>query len=130
MVWVLPAIIWLAAAPQRPRWGRAMAAATAVLFWAAPIWWVPNGNLRPLHENSWQLLAGNSFFAWMILFLAAIAASALWRTPTADKTAEKPRPAGADSHERQTVRLAVTHAHQARAKPGTSASPKPHRNPA
>jgi alpha-1,2-mannosyltransferase len=98
MVWVLPAIVWLAAAPQRPRWGRAMAAATAVLFWAAPVWWVPNGNLRPLHENSWQLLAGNSFFAWMILFLGAIAASALWRTPIAAKTAEKPRPAGADSY--------------------------------
>jgi alpha-1,2-mannosyltransferase len=83
MVWVLPAIVWLAAAPRRPRWGRAMAAVTAVLFWAAPVWWVPNGNLRPLHENGWELLAGNSFFAWMILFLGA-AASALWRTPTAD----------------------------------------------
>lgn len=97
MVWVVPAIIWLAAAPQRPRWGRAVAAATAVLFWAAPIWWVPNGNLSPLHENAWQLLAGNSFFAWMILSLTAIAAWALRRTPTADKTAEEPRPAEADS---------------------------------
>jgi alpha-1,2-mannosyltransferase len=97
MVWVVPAIIWLAAAPRRPRWGRAMAVATTVLFWAAPIWWVPNGNFRPLHENGWQLLAGNSFFAWMILFLAATAASALSRPPTANRTEEKQRAAGADS---------------------------------
>jgi alpha-1,2-mannosyltransferase len=91
MVWTLPAMIWLAAAPERPRWGPAMAAVTAVLFWAAPIWWVPsgiNGDLRALHENSWQLVAGNSFFLWMVLFLAAIAASALWRTPAAASTGE------------------------------------------
>jgi alpha-1,2-mannosyltransferase len=91
MVWTLPAIIWLAAAPERPRWGPAMAAVTAVLFWAAPIWWVPsgiNGDLRALHEKSWQLVAGNSFFLWMVLFLAAIAASALWRTPAAASTGE------------------------------------------
>jgi len=50
MVWILPAIAWPTAAPERPRWRRAMAAVTAVLFWAAPIWWVPNGNLSPLHE--------------------------------------------------------------------------------
>lgn len=111
MVWVIPAIVWLAAAPQRPPWGRAMAAVTAVLFWAAPIWWVPNGNLTPLHENSWQLLAGNSFFVWMMLFLGAIAASALWRTPTATRTGEKPRPARPGTCQPQAVRLAVTHPH-------------------
>jgi alpha-1,2-mannosyltransferase len=115
MVWVVPAIIWLAAGPNRPRRGPAMAAATAVLFWAVPIWWVPNDNLRPLHENSWQLLAGNSFFAWMMLFLGGTAASALWRTPTAAKIAEKPRPAAAPGYERQTVRLTVI---QARAQHG------------
>jgi hypothetical protein len=78
-----------------------MAAVTAVLFWAAPVWWVPNGNLRPLHENGWELLAANSFFAWMILFLGAVAA-ALWRPPSAATTAAEPRPAEAGSYARQS----------------------------
>ena len=76
MVWVVPVIIWLAAAPERPRLGRPAAALTAVLFWCAPIWWVPGGvaALRQhleLHENLGQLLAGSSFFAWMVVILAA-----------------------------------------------------------
>ena len=41
---------------------------------------------QPTPRNTWQLLAGNSFFAWMMLFLAAIAASALRRTLTAAET--------------------------------------------
>jgi hypothetical protein len=77
----------------------------------AALVWVPNGNLRPLHENSWQLLVGNSFFVWMMVFLGAIAASALWRTPTTARTGEKPRPARPGTCQPQTVRLAVTHSH-------------------
>jgi alpha-1,2-mannosyltransferase len=70
MVWVVPAILWLALAPDRPRWGRSLAAATAVLFWSAPVWWVPYKNTSDLHLNPLQLLAGNSFFFAMLLFLA------------------------------------------------------------
>jgi alpha-1,2-mannosyltransferase len=74
LVWVVPAIIWLAAAPDRPRHGRPIAVATAVLFWAAPIWWVPDTHYRELHENWWQLVAGNSFFLAMCAFLIGVAA--------------------------------------------------------
>ena len=70
MVWVVPAILWLALAPDRPRWGRPLAAATAVLFWSAPVWWVPYKNTSDLHLDPLQLLAGNSFFFAMLLFLA------------------------------------------------------------
>ena len=70
MVWVVPAILWLALAPDRPRWGRPLAAATAVLFWSAPVWWVPYKDTSDLHLNPLQLLAGNSFFFAMLLFLA------------------------------------------------------------
>jgi alpha-1,2-mannosyltransferase len=70
MVWVVPAILWLALAPDRPRWGRPLAAATAVLFWSAPVWWVPYKNTSDLRLNPLQLLAGNSFFFAMLLFLA------------------------------------------------------------
>jgi alpha-1,2-mannosyltransferase len=70
MVWVVPAILWLALAPDRPRWGRPLAAATALLFWSAPVWWVPYKNTSDLHLDPLQLLAGNSFFFAMLLFLA------------------------------------------------------------
>jgi alpha-1,2-mannosyltransferase len=70
MVWVVPAILWLALAPDRPRWGRPLAAATAVLFWSAPVWWVPYKNTSDLHLDPLQLVVGNSFFFAMLLFLA------------------------------------------------------------
>jgi alpha-1,2-mannosyltransferase len=69
MVWVVPAILWLALAPDRPRWGRPLAVATAVLFWSAPVWWVPYKNTSDLHLDPLQLVAGNSFFFAMLLFL-------------------------------------------------------------
>ena len=49
LVWVVPAILWLALAPDRPRWGPVLAGATAVLFWSAPVWWVPYKNTSDLH---------------------------------------------------------------------------------
>lgn len=79
LVWVVPALVWLAAAEDRPARGRTYAAAVAVLFWAAPIWWVPNQHLRELHENPWELAAGNSFFFAMSAFLVGAAALLLGR---------------------------------------------------
>jgi alpha-1,2-mannosyltransferase len=83
MVWVVPMIIWLAAAPGRPRLGRPAAVLTALLFWCAPVWWIPGGvpelrdNLE-LHENPAQFLAGSSFFDWTILVLAGAAIMLFW----------------------------------------------------
>jgi alpha-1,2-mannosyltransferase len=73
MVWVVPAILWLALAEDRPRYGRAIAVGTAVLFWSAPIWWVPHAKSLELHLNAWQLVAGDSFFLATVLFLAGTA---------------------------------------------------------
>ena len=84
MVWVVPAILWLALAPDRPRWGRPLAAATAVLFWSAPVWWVPYKNTSDLHLNPLQLLVGNSFFFAMLLFLAGAAVLVIRRGGQAD----------------------------------------------
>lgn len=84
MVWVVPVIIWLAAAPERPGFGRPAAVLTALLFWCAPVWWVPGSvpqlreNLE-LHENLWQFLAGSSFFVWTIAVLAGAAGVLLRR---------------------------------------------------
>jgi alpha-1,2-mannosyltransferase len=70
MVWVVPAILWLAFAVDRPRWGRGLAVVAAVLFWSAPVWWVPYKNTTDLHLNWLQLVAGNSFFLAMAIFMA------------------------------------------------------------
>ncbi len=69
MVWVVPGILWLALGHDRPRHGRLVAAVVTVLFWSAPIWWVPHGRLFELHLNAWQLVAGDSFFLAMVAFL-------------------------------------------------------------
>ena len=74
MVWVVPAILWLALADDRPRLGPALALGSAVLFWSAPIWWVPYKNTSDLHLNAPQLLAGNSFFIATVVFLCGTAA--------------------------------------------------------
>jgi len=79
MVWVVPAILWLALAPDRPRWGRSAAIGAAILFWSAPVWWVPYKNTSDLHLNVLQLVAGNSFFFAMLLFLAGAAVLVLRR---------------------------------------------------
>jgi alpha-1,2-mannosyltransferase len=81
LVWVVPAILWLAFAPDRPRFGPVLAGATAVLFWTAPVWWVPYKNTSDLHLNLLQLVAGNSFFFAMLLFVGGAAVLVLRRGP-------------------------------------------------
>ncbi len=78
MVWIVPAVIWLAVASDRPRKGPFIAAVTAFVFVIAPIWWVPrsyvvSSNPPELHEHGWQLVAGNFFFLATIVFLAGVA---------------------------------------------------------
>ncbi len=80
MVWVVPAILWLALADDRPRMGRPIAAATAVLFWCAPIWWVPYQHTTDLHLNALQLVAGNSFCLAVAISLAGAAFLVLRRS--------------------------------------------------
>jgi alpha-1,2-mannosyltransferase len=79
MVWVVPAILWLALAPDRPRWGRHIAVVAAVLFWSAPVWWVPYKNTSDLHLSPLQQIAGNSFFYAMVLFVVGAAVLVLRR---------------------------------------------------
>jgi alpha-1,2-mannosyltransferase len=73
MVWVVPAILWLALAEDRPRYGRGLAIGAAVLFWSAPIWWVPYKHTADLHLNWWQLFAGNSFLYATAAFMIGTA---------------------------------------------------------
>jgi alpha-1,2-mannosyltransferase len=96
MVWVVPVLIWLVWASDRPVGGPLWAAGTAALFWWAPIWGVPNGANVELNEHGWQLLWGNSFFLAMVAFMVGIAAMLtarrgttrggveVWATPLGD----------------------------------------------
>jgi alpha-1,2-mannosyltransferase len=79
MVWVVPAILWLALAADRPRWGRHIAVVATVLFWSAPVWWVPYKNTSDLHLSPLQQIAGNSFFYAMVLFVVGAAILVLRR---------------------------------------------------
>jgi alpha-1,2-mannosyltransferase len=78
MVWVVPVIVWLASAPERPRSGRVAAVLTGLLFWSAPVWWIPTGT-RFLREGFWELVAGSSFLDWAIILLGGVAAALAWR---------------------------------------------------
>ena len=81
MVWVVPAILWLALAEDRPRRGVALALGTAVVFWSAPIWWVPYRDTLDLHLDGWQLVAGNAFFFALVLFMVGAAVLVARRGP-------------------------------------------------
>jgi alpha-1,2-mannosyltransferase len=83
MVWVVPVVIWLALADDAPRRARRWAAGVAVLFWAAPIWWVPTtwwprAHPPELRQNGVELVAGNSFFMALVVFLVLVSAM-VWR---------------------------------------------------
>jgi hypothetical protein len=73
MVWVIPVIGWLWLGHDRPKFGRLWAIATAVLFWQAPIWWVPQDNGTQFSLHGLNLFYGNSFFFATLLFLVGIA---------------------------------------------------------
>jgi alpha-1,2-mannosyltransferase len=85
MVWVVPVLIWLVLAPDRPRGGLLWAVAGYALFWWAPIWRVPNGGNNELHEHGWQLLEGNSFFLAAVVFMVGVAVM-LWKRQRVDAT--------------------------------------------
>ena len=73
LVWVVPMLLWLACAPDRPPGGPVWAVAGAVVLVWAPVLHVPSGGVNELHEHGWQLLAGNSFFALLAAFMIGVA---------------------------------------------------------
>lgn len=88
LVWVVPVLIWLALAPDRPRGGPLWAALGAGLFFWAPIWHVPFGSNRELSEHGWQLIGGNAFFFATVLFLIGTAVMLLIRRRSRPAPAE------------------------------------------
>lgn len=126
LVWVVPVIVWLAVGADRPRRGPLLAGVAAVLFIAAPIWWVPTSwkvtnNPPELHQDCWQLLVGNSFLFAMLAFLAGVTVMLVRRSGASSRglssqalSAASPGAwlAVARDHSRDTVRL-EEHVHRA-----------------
>jgi alpha-1,2-mannosyltransferase len=83
MVWIVPVLIWLVWAPDRPAGGRLWALAGAAMFWWGPIWRVPHGSNVELTEHGWQLIEGNSFFLAMVVFMVGVAVLLTIRRPEA-----------------------------------------------
>jgi len=73
MVWVVPVIGWLWLGEDRPMFGRLWAIGVAVLFWQAPIWWVPQDNGTQYSLHGLNLFYGNSFFFATLLFVVGVA---------------------------------------------------------
>ena len=61
LVWIVPVVVWLALAPDRPAFGRVWAALAILWFWYGPIWRVPHGRGIELHNSISQLAVGNSY---------------------------------------------------------------------
>jgi alpha-1,2-mannosyltransferase len=66
-VWIVPLLVWLILTADRPRGASWWALGAAMLFWAAPIWWVPNDQQG--YGGPLVLLAGNSYFLAAVAFL-------------------------------------------------------------
>jgi alpha-1,2-mannosyltransferase len=81
-VWVVPVLAWLTLGHDRPRGGRWWAFAVAVLFWAAPLWWV--SDIQSGYGGPLTILAGNSFFLAAVGFLTAACTMLCLRRRTGD----------------------------------------------
>jgi alpha-1,2-mannosyltransferase len=96
-VWIVPLLAWLALTTNqlRGRWWWALGA--AALFWAAPIWWVPN--VQQGYGGPLVFLAGNSYFLAAVAFLL-LGVALLWsrdEAATVTDTARSNEPIRGDS---------------------------------
>ena len=81
-IWVVLLVAWLALAPDRPRYGEWMALAVSVLFWAAPVWWVPHGPAVAFAGRGW-LIPLSDAYALLCIALVVGAGLRVFRAPLA-----------------------------------------------
>ena len=83
-IWVVLLVAWLALAPDRPRYGEWCALAVSVLFWAAPVWWVPHGPAPavPFAGRGW-LIPLSDAYALLCIALVVGAGVRVFRAPLA-----------------------------------------------
>jgi alpha-1,2-mannosyltransferase len=90
-VWVVPVLAWLVLGRDRPRGGWWWALLVAVLFWAAPMWWIPD--IQRGYGGPLALLAGNSFFLAAVAFLL-LGGLLLWSRRRNAAATSSPEPSG------------------------------------
>jgi len=97
-IWVILLVAWLALAPDRPRYGEWYALAVAVLFWAAPTWWVPHGPGVAFAGRGW-LIPLSDAYGLLLIVLVVGAGIRVWRAPIARPLVRRRTmaPAGAGS---------------------------------
>lgn len=96
-VWVVLLIAWLALAPDHPSHGEWWAAGVAVVFWAAPFWWVPHGSDVTYAGHGWSIPLSDSFFVVLTAILLATALRLVQRRARRllpARTMAPPRPDG------------------------------------
>ena len=81
-IWVVLLVAWLALAPDRPRYGEWCALAVSVLFWAAPVWWVPHGPAVAFAGRGW-LIPLSDAYALLCIALVVGAGVRVFRAPLA-----------------------------------------------
>ncbi len=74
-IWVVLLIAWLGLAPDRPTLGEWWALVVAVVFWAAPFWWVPHGSNIPFAGRGWLTPLSDSFF---LVFAVFVLSTGIW----------------------------------------------------
>ena len=72
LVWVVPIILWLALAQDRPAFGRVWAVGVTAWFWYGAIWRIPHGHGVELHDSLAQLMVGNSYTLAMLAFVGGM----------------------------------------------------------
>src|SRR6516225_6029536 len=81
-IWVVLLVAWLALAPDRPRYGEWCAVAVSLLFWAAPVWWVPHGPAVAFAGRGW-LIPLSDASALLCIALVVGAGVRVFRAPLA-----------------------------------------------
>jgi alpha-1,2-mannosyltransferase len=72
LVWIVPVVLWLALAHDRPAFGRIWAALAVGWFWYGAIWRVPHGSGRELRDSFAQLIVADSYTLAMLLFMGGM----------------------------------------------------------
>jgi alpha-1,2-mannosyltransferase len=86
-VFVVLLIAWLALAGDRPAHGRWWAAAVALVFWTAPIWWVPRMRYA---GQGWRIPLADSFFLVMVAVVVGGAVRVVRRPVSAPDAISSP----------------------------------------
>jgi alpha-1,2-mannosyltransferase len=79
-VWVVLLIAWLALGADRPTHGDRWAVGVAVVFWAAPMWWVHHGSALTFAGRGWLIPVADSFFFVLTAFVVATAIAIIRRS--------------------------------------------------